>query len=272
MPTRTSQADLLSVAFLSHGDTKHVVLLPGNVKECYELGYAAFDLAERLQTPVFVLSDLDLGMNNWMSEPFKYPTKPFDRGKVLTAQDLEKLGEFARYKDIDGDGIPYRTLPGTNHPLGAYFTRGSGHNEKAGYTEKPDDYKNLMDRLNRKFETAKKYVPLPEVDIKKGAKIGIIAFGSSDFAVKESRDQLEAGKTTTSYLRLRALPFTAEVHKFVEAHERIYVVEQDRDAQLRDLLRLELPDMAMKLRSIRHYTGLPIDARFVTDAIMEQER
>jgi 2-oxoglutarate/2-oxoacid ferredoxin oxidoreductase subunit alpha len=272
LPTRTSQADLMSAHFLSHGDTKHIVLLPGSVSECYEFGVAAFDIAERFQTPVFVLSDLDLGMNNWMSEPFKYPTKPFDRGKVLSAQDLEKLGEFARYKDIDGDGIPYRTLPGTDHPLAAYFTRGSGHNEKAGYTEKPEDYKNLMDRLNRKFETAKKYVPLPEVDVKKGAKIGIIAFGSSDFAVKESRDQLESGKTTTSYLRLRALPFTGEVRKFVEEHERVYVVEQDRDAQLRDLLRLEMPDLAMKLRSIRHYTGLPIDARFVTDAIMEQER
>jgi 2-oxoglutarate/2-oxoacid ferredoxin oxidoreductase subunit alpha len=272
LPTRTSQADLMSAHFLSHGDTKHIVLLPGSVSECYDFGIAAFDLAERFQTPIFVLSDLDLGMNNWMSEPFKYPTKPFDRGKVLSAQDLEKLGEFARYKDVDGDGIPYRTLPGTDHPLAAYFTRGSGHNEKAGYTEKPEDYKNLMDRLTRKFETAKKYVPLPEVDVKKGAKIGIIAFGSSDFAVKESRDQLESGKTTTSYLRLRALPFTPEVRKFVEEHDRVYVVEQDRDAQLRDLLRLELPELAMKLRSIRHYTGLPIDARFVTDAILEQEK
>ncbi|HEY9680706.1 MAG TPA: 2-oxoacid:acceptor oxidoreductase subunit alpha [Oculatellaceae cyanobacterium] len=272
LPTRTSQADLLSAHFLSHGDTKHIVLLPGSVEECYEHGMAAFDLAERFQTPVFVLSDLDLGMNNWMSDPFTYPTKPFDRGKVMTAADIEKAGDFARYKDVDGDGIPYRTLPGTPHPKAAYFTRGSGHNERAGYTEKPEDYKNLMDRLNRKFETAKKYVPGPVVDTKPGAKIGIIAFGSSDFAVRESRDQLNVANIATSYLRLRALPFTEELRKFVESHERVYVVEQNRDAQMRDLIRLELPECSMKLRSIRHYDGLPIDARFVTDAIMEQER
>jgi pyruvate/2-oxoacid:ferredoxin oxidoreductase alpha subunit len=159
MPTRTSQADLLSVAFLSHGDTKHIVLLPGNVKECYELGYAAFDLAERLQTPVFVLSDLDLGMNNWMSDPFDYPTTPQDRGKVLTKEDLDKLGGFARYRDVDGDAIGWRTLPGTDHPKAAYFTRGSGHNDAAGYTEKPDEYVEVMERLSRKFENARKLVP-----------------------------------------------------------------------------------------------------------------
>ncbi len=272
LPTRTSQADLISAHLLSHGDTKHIVLLPGSVSECYEFSMLAFDLAERFQTPVFVLSDLDLGMNNWMSDPFNYPSKPFDRGKVLTADQLEKIGEFARYKDVDGDGIPYRTLPGTNHPLAAYFTRGSGHNEKAGYTEKPDDYKNLMDRLSRKFETAKKYVPLPVVDRTNGAKIGIIAFGSSDFAVRESRDQLALANIPTSYIRLRALPFTAELRKFVEDHERIYVVEQDRDAQMRDLLRLAVPDLAMKLHSVLHYNGLPIDAQFISETIMENER
>ena len=153
LPTRTSQADIISAHFLSHGDTKHIVLFPGSVAECYDMAMDAFDLAERFQTPVFVLSDLDLGMNNWMSEPFKYPTKAFDRGKVLNAEELEKAGKFERYRDVDGDGIPYRTLPGTDHPLAAYFVRGSGHTEKATYTEKPDDYKNLMDRLNRKFDT-----------------------------------------------------------------------------------------------------------------------
>ncbi len=272
MPTRTSQADLMSAHLLSHGDTKHIVLLPGSVAECYELGMQAFDIAERFQTPVFVLSDLDLGMNNWMSDPFKYPTKPFDRGKVLSAEDLKKVAEFARYKDVDGDGIPYRTLPGTNHPNAAYFTRGSGHNEKAGYTERPDDYMNLMDRLNRKYQTAKKFVPSPVVDHQAGAKVGIIAFGSSDFAVEESRHQLKMANIKTSYIRLRALPFTDELRKFVEMHDHLYVVEQDRDAQMRDLIRLEMPDLAMKLRSVLHYDGLPIDARFITDAIMEQER
>src|SRR6202000_750942 len=190
MPTRNQQGDLLSVAFLSHGDTKHVMLIPGSVKECFEMAQSAFDLAEQLQTPVFVMSDLDLGMNNWMSEPFSYPEKPLDRGKVLSAEELTKLGEWGRYKDVDGDGSPYRTLPGTDHPLAAYFTRGSGHNEKAQYTERPDDYFNNMERLNRKFETARSLVPRPEVIQSGKAEIGLIAFGTSDFATRESRDQL----------------------------------------------------------------------------------
>lgn len=272
MPTRTSQADLISTHFLSHGDTKHLILLPGSVEECYSMAMEAFDLSERFQTPVFVLSDLDLGMNNWMSDPFEYPSKPFDRGKVLDAEQLEKRGSFERYKDVDGDGIPYRTLPGTPHPLAAYFTRGSGHTEKATYTERPDDYINLMDRLSRKYDTARKYVPKPIVDNNKDAKVGLIGFGSTHFALYESRDQLKVANIPTSYFRLRALPFTEELRKFVEQHDRIYVIEQNRDAQLRDLIRLELPEYAMKIRSVRHYSGLPIDARFVTDAIMEQER
>ncbi len=272
MPTRTSQADLFSTYMLSHGDTKHIVLLPGSVAECYTLAGQAFDLAERFQTPVFVLTDLDLGMNNWMSDPFDYPSQPLDRGKVLNAEQLEKAGEFARYKDIDGDGICYRTLPGTDHPLAPYFVRGSGHTEKATYTEKPEDYQNLMDRLDRKFQTARKFVPKPEIHEDANAKIGIIAFGSTHFAIYESRDQLKAANIQTGYFRLRALPFTEELRKFVECHDRIYVVEQNRDAQLRDLITLELPDLASKLRSVKHYTGLPIDAQFVTDAIMQQEK
>ncbi len=272
MPTRTSQADLLSAYTLSHGDTHHIVLLPGSVAECYEMAGEAFDLAEKFQTPIFVLTDLDLGMNNWMSDPFVYPTKPINRGKVMTAADIEKAGKFERYRDVDGDGIPYRTLPGTDHALAAYFTRGSGHNEKAGYTEKPEDYLNLMNRLEKKYQTARQFVPKPVVAIEKGAKIGIIAFGSSDFAVEEARDQLKVANIATSYLRVRALPFTEELRKFVESHDHVYVVEQNRDAQLRDLIRLELPELSMKIRSVKHYDGLPIDARFVTDAIMEQER
>src|SRR5579862_2891075 len=225
LPTRTAQADLLSIAYLSHGDTKHVILIPGSVKECYEFGVAAFDLAERLQTPIFVLSDLDIGMNNWMSEPFDYPEKPIDRGKVLTAEDLKRLGEFGRYKDVDGDAIPYRTLPGTDHPKAAYFTRGSGHNEKALYSERPEDYQNLMERLNRKFETARTLVPHPIVVQTGKSKVGIIAFGTSDFAVLESRDQLkkEYG-VETDYLRIRAFPFTSEIHDFVASHDRVYIV------------------------------------------------
>ncbi len=185
---------------------------------------------------------------------------------------MERLGKFERYRDVDGDGIPYRTLPGTNNPLAAYFTRGSGHTEKATYTEKPEDYVNLMDRLNRKFNTARKYVPPPVVDTQASAKIGIIGFGSSHFAIYESRDQLQAEKMATSYCRLRAIPFTDHLRDFVEKHDRIYVVEQNRDAQLRDLILLELPDLAMKLRSVRHYNGLPIDAQTITDEILKQEK
>ena len=273
MPTRTSQADLLSTAFLSHGDTKHVVLLPGSVKECFEFGYAAFDLAERLQTPVFVLSDLDLGMNNWMSEPFAYPTTPLDRGKVLTADDLNRLGGFARYADVEGDGIGYRTLPGTDHPKAAYFTRGSGHNSKALYTEKPDEYVEVMDRLTRKFDTARTLVPAPVLERSCNAKIGVIAYGSSDFAVAEALDELKKQhKLDVDYLRVRAYPFTDSVHEFVAAHQRIYVVEQDRDAQLASLLRLDLAaDQAVKLRSILHFNGLPIDAESILTELLVKE-
>jgi 2-oxoglutarate ferredoxin oxidoreductase subunit alpha len=273
MPTRTSQADLLSTAFLSHGDTKHIILLPGSVKECFEMSYAAFDLAERLQTPIFVLSDLDLGMNNWMSEPFAYPEKPLDRGKVLTAEDLNRLGGFARYRDVDGDAIGWRTLPGTMHPKAAYFTRGSGHNDAAGYTERPDEYQEVMDRLTRKFDNARKLVPPPVVFKDGKSKVGFIAYGTTDFALRESLDQIkkEYGKDV-DYLRIRAYPFAHEIHDFVASHDRVYIVEQDRDAQLASLLKLDLPaDQVVKLRSILFYNGLPIDARSITDEFVTKE-
>lgn len=273
LPTRTSQADLSFVAGLSHGDTKHVILLPGTVKECFEFGVEAFDLAEQLQTPVFVLSDLDLGMNNWMSEPFEYPAKPIKRGKVLDAKQLADLGGFGRYKDVDGDGIPYRTLPGTDHPAAAYFTRGSGHNEKALYSERPDDYENNMLRLARKFETAKTLVPKPILEGDGNLKVGIVAFGTSHFAIQESRQQLDREcKIPTDYLRVRAYPFTQDVRDFVAAHERVYVVEQNRDAQMMNLLKVDLDATeVVKLHSVLHFNGLPIDARSVTSAIASQE-
>jgi 2-oxoglutarate/2-oxoacid ferredoxin oxidoreductase subunit alpha len=273
MPTRTSQADLLSVAFLSHGDTKHIVLLPGSVKECFEFGYTAFDVAERFQTPVFVLTDLDLGMNNWMSEPFHYPDKPLDRGKVLTAEDLKRLGGFARYRDVDGDAIGWRTLPGTDHPKAAYFTRGSGHNDAAGYTELPHEYVEVMERLLRKFENSRKHLPAP-VAVKNGtSKIGFLAYGSTDFALRESLDQIKNEyKADVDYMRIRAFPFAHEIHDFVASHERVYVVEQDRDAQLASLLKLDLPaDQVVKLRSILYYNGLPMDARSITDEFATKE-
>jgi 2-oxoglutarate ferredoxin oxidoreductase subunit alpha len=276
MPTRTMQGDLLSTAYLSHGDTKHVMLLPGSVKECYEFAILAFDLAEQLQTPIFVMSDLDLGMNNWMSEPFEYPDKPLKRGKVLSAEELTQLhstgGKFYRYQDVDGDAIPYRTLPGTDHPQAAYFTRGSGHNDKALYTERPDEYQATMERLARKFETSRQYLPGPVVE-SSGSKVGLIAFGTTDFAVGESRDQLfKEYQFETDYLRLRAFPFAKEVHDFVASHDRVYVIEQNRDAQMLSLLKLDLPAAdVVKLRSVRHFNGLPIDARSVTDELVLQE-
>jgi 2-oxoglutarate/2-oxoacid ferredoxin oxidoreductase subunit alpha len=273
MPTRTAQGDILSVAYLSHGDTRHVMLLPASVKECFDMSVEAFDLAEQLQTPIFVLSDLDLGMNNWMTEPFSYPEKPMQRGKVLSAEDLTRLGGFARYQDVDGDGVGYRTLPGTEHPKAAFFTRGSGHNERALYTERPDEYQQQMERLVRKFETARTKVPAPVTIANGTSKIGLIAYGSSDFAVMESREQLKAEyKVETDYLRIRAFPFTREIHDFVAAHDRVYVIEQNRDAQMLSLLKLDLPpEDATKLRSVRHYNGLPIDARSVTDELVMQE-
>jgi 2-oxoglutarate ferredoxin oxidoreductase subunit alpha len=273
LPTRTSQGDLLSTAFLSHGDTKHIMLLPGSVKECFEFGYAAFDLTERLQTPVFVLTDLDLGMNNWMSDAFEYPEGPLDRGKVLTAADLERLGGFARYRDVDGDAIGWRTLPGTMHPKASYFTRGSGHNDAAGYSEKPEDYTGAMDRLTRKFESARKMVPAPVV-VKNGtSKIGFIAYGTTDFALRESMDQIKNEyKQDVDYLRICAYPFAKEIHDFVASHERVYVVEQNRDAQMECLLKLDLPaEQVVKLRSILHYNGMPIDARTITEQFATKE-
>src|SRR6476661_392368 len=271
LPTRTAQGDLLSVAFLSHGDTKHIMLIPSSVEECYTMAQEAFDLAEQFQTPVFVMMDLDLGMNNWMSDGFKYPEKPINRGKLLTPEVLKKLGTWGRYTDVDGDGIAYRTVPGDGMP--PYFTRGSGHNAKGQYSERPDDYVENMDRLNRKFETARAHVPKPVVDRNAKAQIGFIAYGTSEYATQESRDQLRVETSVeTSYFRLRAYPFTPELEQFIDAHERIYVIEQNRDAQLLQLMKLEVtPDRQTKLRSVLHYNGLPIDARSITDDVLAQE-
>jgi 2-oxoglutarate/2-oxoacid ferredoxin oxidoreductase subunit alpha len=273
LPTRTSQGDILSTAFLSHGDTKNILLIPNSVSECFDMATEAFNLAEQFQTIVFVMSDLDLGMNNWMSDPFKYPETPINRGKVLSKEDLERLGTFSRYKDVDGDGIGWRTLPGTDHPAAAYFARGSGHNEKSQYSERPDDFERNMERINRKFETARSFVPRPEVVSAGKSKIGIIAYGTSHWALVESRDQLRKEYNfEADYLRLRAYPFTREVHEFVEKHECVYVVEQNRDAQMLSLLKLDVrPELVTRLRSISHIHGLPLDARSVTDEIMTME-
>lgn len=272
LPTRTMQGDVGVAYTMSHGDTKHIVLLPATIAEAYELGMTAFDLAERFQTPVFVLSDLDLGMNLWMTPPLEYPERAFDRGKVLTAEDLAKLPSWGRYRDVDGDGIPYRTLPGTPHPNAGYFTRGSGHDEEAHYSEDPGVFQKNLDRLARKHETARAAVPQPVID-EAGHPVAILAYGTTHHAVVEARDRLRAAGIETDYLRVRALPFSADVAAFVERHERVYVVEQNRDGQLYGLLRSELPvSLAQRLYSIRHYNGLPIDAAAITDPLLASEQ
>ncbi len=273
LPTRTMQGDLNFVYFMGHGDTNQVILLPGTVSECFEFGWKSFDIAERLQTPVFVLSDLDLGMNNWMTRPFQYPDKPMDRGKVLWEEDLKKLnGQWGRYKDVDGDGIPYRTLPGNRHPQAAYMTRGTGHDEYAHYTEDPDEWHNMMERLKRKFETACKYVPAPIFDLMDGAEIGLIGFGSTEAAILEARHQLHKTRgIKTDFMRVRALPFPDEVGEFIRSHPRNYVVELNRDGQMHQLLSLDYPDVVVKLHSLAYHDGLPLTAARVRNMVLEKE-
>jgi len=270
LPTRTSQGDVLFTYYLGHGDTKNVILLPASLRECFEFGYKAFDLADTLQTPVFVLSDLDLGMNNWMSEPFEYPAEPLRRGKVLTAEDVAEKG-FARYKDIDGDGIPYRTLPGNPHPRAAYFARGTGHNDAAVYSERPEDWESNMLRLARKFDTARGLVPAPVIDENPDAEIAIIAYGTTEPAIIEARDRLTAAGIPTSFLRLRALPINGEVEAFIARHERTYVVELNRDGQMHTILSAELPALATRLEPLAHLDGMPLTARWVAEALTAQE-
>jgi len=273
LPTRTSQADVAFAFTLSHGDTRHIVLLPGTVEECYEFARDAFDYADRFQTPVFVLSDLDLGMNLWMTPEFKYPEKPFDRGKVLSKQDLERLaGEWGRYKDVDGDGVTYRTLPGTDHPAAGFFTRGSGHDEFARYTESAEAYARNMDRLAHKLETARGELPAPVLDESAGSTVGLIAFGSTHAAVVEAREALAAAGTPVDYMRVRALPLSDEVTAFVSRHARVYVVEQNRDGQVYDIVRLSLPsELVGRVHSIRHYNGQPIPAGAITEPLQQAE-
>ena len=272
LPTRTAQGDVLMAYYLGHGDTRHVILLPSSMEECFEAGWRAFDLAERLQGPIFVLSDLDLGMNLWMTNPFSYPDQPLDRGKVLSAEELAKLGGFHRYEDVDGDGIPYRTIPGTDSPLAAYFTRGSGHNILAQYTERADEWQANLARLRRKFETARTLVPKPIVDETPRAEVGIISYGSNDSAIVEARSMLASRGVKTSYLRLRALPTTAEFQRFVASYPRLYVVENNFDGKMAKILQTETPEHAAQLTSINQCDGLPLTGRWIAQSILEQER
>ncbi len=272
LPTRTSQADLSFSLDMGHGDTDNIALLPGNMNECFDFGWQSFDIAERLQTPVIVLSDLDMGMNQWMSNPFEYPKTPMDRGKVLLEKDIEELkGNWGRYLDKDGDAIPYRTFPGNKHPMGAYFTRGTGHDEYARYTEDSVTFNRNMMRLKRKFETAKQYMPKPVVFPTTGARVGIIAYGSTESAVIEARDLLAKNHgIKADFMRVRAVPFTQEVDDFVGKHDQIFVVEMNRDGQLHKLLSLAYPQHVLKLKSIAFGDGMPASEKWVREGILEQ--
>ena len=272
LPTRTSQGDLSFASFMGHGDTNNIIMLPGSINECFEFGWRAFDLADRLQAPVIVLSDLDFGMNQWMAEPFEYPDVPLDRGKVLWEKDLDQLGyDWGRYADVDGDGIPYRTIPGNRHPKAAYFARGTGHSEFARYTEDPVIWERVLLRLKKKYQTAKQYVPKPVIKHKPEAMIGIIAYGSTEPAIAEAIDILGNKGMQIDYVRLRALPFTPEVDDFIKEHQRNYVVELNRDGQLFQLLKIDYPSHAMNFISLSHLDGLPLTAKWVVNRITDYE-
>jgi len=271
LPTRTAQADMTMSYFLSHGDTQYVMLIPGTVQECFEFGWKSFDIAERLQTPVLVMSDLDLGMNQWMTKKFEYPDKPMDRGKILWEDELEKIiDQWGRYKDLDGDGIPYRTVPGNQHPKAAYFARGTGHDDYAQYSEEPDVWEKGMERLRLKFETARSMLPEPILNSTQ-SKIGIISYGSADPAVVESTHILTNKGLPIDYLRIRAIPFNQQVREFLETHERIYVAEMNRDGQMAQILSVDYPDLAPKIIPLAKMDGLPLSARWISTQISIQE-
>jgi 2-oxoglutarate ferredoxin oxidoreductase subunit alpha len=277
LPTRTSQGDLLFMYTLGHGDSRHPVLIPASVAECFEFGWRAFDVADQIQTPVFVMSDLDLGMNLWMSDPFEYPDQPLNHGKVLFEDDLKQFiaekGDWYRYRDYDQDGITYRTVPGVDHPRAAYFARGTGHTDRATYSEKAEDWVQNLERLRKKFETAKHYIPAPVIDYNPDIKIGIISYGSNDPAVEEGRQRLAESNIATNYLRMRAVPVQDEVVEFIRKHDRVYVVENNFDGQMNMILRMEIPaELVTKLVSLPLGDTLPMTARWIHTQIMEQEQ
>jgi 2-oxoglutarate/2-oxoacid ferredoxin oxidoreductase subunit alpha len=272
MPTRTQQCDIMSAAYASHGDTRHICLYPSNPEECFYMAVQAFDLAERLQTPVFVMSDLDIGMNDWMCRDLKWDdTYQPDRGKVLSLEEVTKLEKFYRYLDKDGDGIAYRTLPGI-HPKAAYFTRGSGHTQYGVYTEDSAEYRIVLDRLLKKWETARKLMPRAVIDATAGGDIGLVSVGSCDGAIHEAIDLLKSHGVKVNYMRVRGFPFTEDVERFLAAHRLIFVVEQNRDAQFRSLLTLETQVEKSKLRSLLHYDGLPISSSFIVEGVLDEVR
>lgn len=276
LPTRTAQGDMTEVYFMSHGDTNFVMLFPGSINECFEMGWKALDLAERLQMPVVVLSDLDLGMNQWMTPKFRYPDRPMDRGKILWEDTFDKFlsehdGKWGRYLDVDGDGIPYRTVPGNRHPRASYFARGTGHDEFARYDEDKHVWERVFDRVGQKYQTAKQYVPDAAVSIQEGAKFGILAVGSTDQSIQEARHILEAQGIHSDYLRVRAIPFTQTVEDFLSTHETVYVIEVNRDGQLKQLLSLTFPELAGRLRKMTKMDGLSLSAEWIVNELTSQE-
>ena len=275
LPTRTSQGDLLFTHFLGHGDGRQICLMPGNLKEAFEFGWKSFDIAEALQTPVFVISDLDLGMNNWLSDPFDYPDQPINRGKVLSAGELQDFidehGKWGRYMDVDGDGIAYRTIPGTEHRFAGYFTRGTGRDEMATYSERSDDWIVTMSRLRLKMDTARGMLPQPVIDNGSDADIGIITFGTNDDAIREARDWLANDGIQTNYLRVRALPLASSVSDFIDAHQSVFVIENNFDGQLTQLIRLEHPENVSHVRPLALGDGLPMTPTWIYENLKEQE-
>jgi 2-oxoglutarate ferredoxin oxidoreductase subunit alpha len=272
LPTRTAQGDINLSYYLGQGDSQHILLIPGTVGECFEFGWKALDLAEKFQTPVLVLSDLDLGKNQWLAEPFVYPDQPIERGKVLWEEELEKIKEdWGRYKDVDGDFIPYRTVPGNRHPNGAYFTRGTGHDEYANYSEHPRDWEQNLCRIKHKINSSRSETPGPVIKKQRGVKKGLIAFGSTDSAVQEALDYLKEDGCQLNYLRLRALPPAQEVLDFIRDNEKVYVLENNRDGQMHGILSLEIPEKASDLISVAHIDGLPLSAEWIRESILQEE-
>jgi len=273
LPTRTGQGDLNLTYYLGHGDTQQIVIIPSSVSECFNFGWKAFDLAEKFQTPVIILSDLDLGMNLWMTKRFEYPDQPINRGKILWEEDLEKLTyRWGRYLDVDQDGIPYRTVMGNTHPDAPYFTRGTGHDEFGNYSEDPGEWHQLLDRLKRKFENTREQLPAPKLRGMKGAKVGVLGMGSTESAIKEAQDNLKEKGILTDYLRVRALPLSREVGKFIQSHARNYVLELNRDGQLHQILSIDFCDLQERLISLSYVDGLPMTADWVIQSVLTKEK
>jgi len=272
LPTRTAQGDINLNYFLGHGDTQHIVLIPSSVTECFEFGWKAFDIAEKYQTPVILLSDLDLGMNLWITKRFEYPNQPIDRGKILWEEELERFPqEFGRYKDVDGDGVPYRTVMGNTHEKAPYFTRGTGHDELGNYSERPEDWQRMLDRIKQKIEYSREDLPQPEIREFNSARIGLIAMGSTEPALIEAQDKLAELGIQTDFLKVRALPLSDKVREFIKQHDRNYVLELNRDGQLHQLLVIDYCDMTDRLISLSYIDGLPMTADWIIKSVSEKE-